>query len=261
MYQWVESVSTTEGRETYFYRKEWSSALNDSNSFEYPLNHDNPEMKYSQESFTTDANLGEFYLSKNIVMELSNSTPYTGLSKMPDKILDMTNHDTYLYKGNNPSSPELGDLKISYRETQKGIYTLAGMTKEKNFGYYQSSNDKNLLFTRTGRVESSIIFKKEFINNILLTWGFRVVGFVFMYIGFILIMGPIIAIGDIIPIFGSLLEGVLGIIAAVMTLTVGSLVIAIAWFASRPMLSVSIFGVGIALAFLVNLSKLRRKNE
>ncbi len=268
MYQWVEHVSSTETKEiggsteitkSYDYKEEWSSSFNDSSSFKYPAKHYNPEMKYTQKIFTTDANLGEFYLANYIVKELSNSTPYTGLSKMPEKILDMSNHHTYLYKGSNSSSPEIGDLKISFMETQKGLYTLAGMTRGKNFGYYQSTNDRNLLFTRVGKVQSSIIFEEEFRSNVILTWVFRGIGFILMYLGFMLIMGLIVAISNIIPIFGSLLEGALGLIAGIMTLALGSLVIAISWFASRPMLSFIILGVGIGLALLVNFYKSRKK--
>ena len=270
MYQWVEHVSSTETKEiggsteivkSYEYKKEWSSSFNNSSSFKYPTEHYNPEMKYPQKRFITNAHLGEFYLSRNVVSELSNSTPYNGLDKMPKKILDTNNHHTYLYKGTNPSNPQVGDLKISYMETQKGLYTLVGTTRGKDFGYYQSTNDINLLFTRVGKVQSSIIFEEEFKNNVILTWVFRVIGFILMYLGFMLIMGLFVAISNIIPIFGSLLEGALGVIAGIMTLALGSLVIAIAWFASRPILSFIILGVGLALALLVNIYKSRKNRE
>ncbi|CAA6823518.1 MAG: Unknown protein [uncultured Sulfurovum sp.] len=264
MYQWVEHVSSrdekqvggsTETVTTYEYEKAWRSTEEDSRLFRYPENHANPKMKYKSKTFSTDANLGEFYLSESIVTQFSNSSDYNGLATMPDQILDMTNHKTFLYKGKTADEPEIGDLKITYTQTEKGIYTLAGMTKGKTFGAYKSSNDRSLLFTRVGQVEASTIFEEEFKANTMLTWLFRAIGLLLMFFGFMLIMNLLVAIANILPIFGSLVEGVTALIAGALTLVLGSGVIAIAWFASRPMLSLSILGVGISLAILVFLLK------
>jgi len=269
MYQWVEHKSSkdekqlggsTETVTTYDYEKEWKSYEEDSVSFRYPENHHNPIMQYKSKSFSTDANLGDFYLSENVVSMLRNSSSYTGLSTMPDTILGMSNHKSFLYKGNDVENPEIGDLKISYSQTQKGLYTLAGMTSDKAFGHYESSNDRSLLFTRSGKVNSSTIFKEEFQSNTILTWVLRGVGLMLMFFGFMLIMGLIVAISNIVPIFGSLVEGVTAVIAGGLTLILGSVVIAIAWFASRPMLSLSIIGVGIALSALVFFMKNNKKS-
>lgn len=267
MYQWVEHKSThdekqmggsTETVTTYDYEKEWSSFTNDSSSFRYPEGHHNPEMKYKRQTFTTDANLGDFHLSERVVNLFRNRSPYNGLSSLPEKVLGLTNHQSYLYSGENPEAPEVGDLKISYSQTKKGVYTLAGKTDAKEFGYYRSSNDRSLLFTRVGKVEAYTIFEEEFRANAILTWVLRGVGLLLMFFGFMLIMGLVVAISNIIPIFGSLVEGVTAIIAGGLTLVVGSIVIAIAWFASRPMLSFTILGVGIGLAVLVFFFKKRR---
>ena len=267
MYQWVEHVESkdekkmggsTETVTTYDYEKEWSSSTNDSSSFKYPADHHNPEMKYRGKSFTSDANLGDFHLSKNVVHLFNNSSTYNGLSSLPEKILDLTNHHSYLYKGNNPNVPVVGDLKITYSQTEKGLYTLAGTTEGKEFGYYRSSNDRNLLFTRAGKVNANIIFEEEFRANTILTWVLRGVGLMLMFCGFMLIMGLLVAISNIIPILGSLVEGITALIAGGLTLVLGSIVIAIAWFDSRPMLSLSILGVGIGLAVLVFFFKKKK---
>jgi len=58
---------------------------------------------------------------------------------------------------------------------------------------------------------------------------------------------------------GSLVGGVTGISAAVLTLLLGSIVIAIAWFASRPILSLAIVGIGFAIA--IGLAKYGKKSN
>jgi hypothetical protein len=72
-----------------------------------------------------------------------------------------------------------------------------------------------------------------------------------MFIGFTLIMGPLQTFAKVVPLLGSLVGGVTSIVAAVFTLLIGSTVIALAWFSSRPLLSLSIVGVGVAIAFML----------
>jgi hypothetical protein len=64
-------------------------------------------------------------------------------------------------------------------------------------------------------------------------------------------------LGDVIPFIGSLIGAGTTVISLVLTLIIGPVVIAIGWFAYRPLLAVIIIGVGVLLA--VALAYLRRK--
>ena len=264
MYQWVEHTSSksedklgggTETVTTYDYKKEWSSSTVDSSSFRYSSGHENTSMAYHRESFSTDANLGDFYLSKNIIKHFSNRESFNGLTKMPEKIGEMKNYKSYLYKGSNPEHPLIGDIKISYKEAGQGFYSLAGMVQGKALVPYISENDKNLFFVRVAKVSAHQIFKEEFDANTLLTWVLRAVGLMLMFFGFMLIMGPLETLANVIPMLGSVIGGASALVAGVLTLLLGSLVIAIAWFASRPLLSLTIIGVGIGLTFILKSFK------
>jgi len=76
-----------------------------------------------------------------------------------------------------------------------------------------------------------------------------------MFFGFMLIMGPLETLANVIPMLGSVIGGASALVAGVLTLLLGSLVIAIAWFASRPLLSLTIIGVGIGLTFILKSFK------
>jgi hypothetical protein len=264
MYQWRENKTTksedklggsTETTTTYDYVKDWSSSPINSSSFKYPQEHQNPPMSYSKETYTTDANIGDFYLSKEIISHFNNSESFDGLSKMPEQIADMKNYKTYLYKGVNPSTPSIGDIKITYNQTDRGTYSIAGMSEGKAIVPYISKNERDLLFVRVGIVSANQIFQEEFDSNTTLTWILRVVGLALMFFGFMLIMGPLSTLANVIPMFGSLIEGASAIVAGVFTLLLGSVVIAIAWFASRPILSLIIIGVGVGLTMILNRFK------
>ncbi len=259
MYQWRENKSSksedklgggTETVTTYDYVKEWSSIAINSSSFKHPQEHTNPPMNYSKETFTTDANLGDFYLSQNIIHHFDNSRSFDGLSTMPNEVAGFKNHKSFLYKGENINSPSIGDIKISYTQIPKGVYSIVGMAQNKGIVPYISSNDRDLIFVRSGMVSSDKIFKEEFDSNSTLTWILRAVGLMLMFFGFMLIMGPLATLANVIPMLGSLVEGASAMVAGALTLLLGSVVIAIAWFASRPMLSLIIIGVGIGLSMI-----------
>ena len=62
-----------------------------------------------------------------------------------------------------------------------------------------------------------------------------------------------------IPLLGVLAGSVTGVIAGVLSMIVGSIVIALAWFASRPLLSLIIIIVGLTVAFVI--AKFGKKKE
>ncbi|MCY1313483.1 Transmembrane protein 43 [compost metagenome] len=74
-------------------------------------------------------------------------------------------------------------------------------------------------------------------------------GLIGLFIGFTLMLSLISIIADIIPVLGSVVGFGTGVIAAILTLIIGPLVIAIAWFAYRPLLPLAIVAVGALIAF------------
>ena len=269
MYQWKENSSSqteeklggsTETVTTYSYVKEWSSWQIDSSSFKHPSNHQNPMMTHKSETFVTDAQLGDYHLDTNIVSRIGASKTYNGLTTMPDIIGVATNYKSYLYIGFSPQNPSVGDIKISYTYAPVSEYTFAAKSYNKTLAPYVTQNGKSFVFVRSGRVAAATIFQEELDANSVLTWILRGVGLLIMFIGFTMIMGPLATIAKVVPMFGSLVGGVTCIIAGVLTLILGSVVIALAWFGSRPLLSLSILAVGVGVAVI--MAKLgKRKGE
>ncbi|MEA1953454.1 MAG: TMEM43 family protein [Campylobacterota bacterium] len=268
MYQWKENTSSksedklggsTETVTTYSYVKEWSSWQIDSSSFKHPANHQNPLMTHKSETFSTDAQLGDYYLSKNVVSHIGASDSYQGLTTMPEQIGVARNYKSYLYIGFTPQTPSVGDMKITYTYAPSAVYTFAGKSYNKTLTSYTTKNGKSFMFVRNGKVSAETIFKEELDANSLLTWILRGVGLLIMFIGFSMVMGPLATIAKVIPMLGSLVGGATGIIAGVLTLILGSVIIALAWFTSRPLLSLGILAVGVAIA--VAMAKFGKKKE
>jgi len=264
MYQWKEKTSSTteeklggstETKTTYDYVKVWSSIAINSSSFKYPQGHHNPPMTYSGATYITDAKMGEFYLSTTVINHFNTTKSFNGLSNMPEKVGELTNYKSFLYKGVDPNNPEIGDIKITYSEVPRGAYTIVGMEQGRALVPYKTENGKSLLFVRGGQVSADQIFQEEFDLNSMITWLLRGLGLLLMFIGFMLIMGPLSTLAKVIPMLGSLVAGAASIVAAILTLIVGSLVIAIAWFAVRPLLSLILIVVGFGLAVVIRKFK------
>lgn len=258
MYQWKENTSSksedklgggTETVTTYDYVKEWSSSEINSDSFKHPEGHQNPKMLYKSETFVTDAKMGDFHLDKAVVDHISTSEDYVELNTTSD--LNVTNHKNFLYIGKDAGQPQIGDIKISYKNAPAGVYTIAAKIQGGTLTDYTTKNGKNFIFVRSGKVSAENIFKSELESNSILTWILRGVGLVLMFMGFSMMMGILSTLAKVIPFLGSLVGGVTGIIAGVLTLVVGSIVIALAWLSSRPLLSLGILVVGIIIAIVI----------
>jgi hypothetical protein len=92
------------------------------------------------------------------------------------------------------------------------------------------------------------MFKQAQRENTIITWLIRAGGLLGLFIGFKLMTMILPVLGDVIPFIGSIVGFGTTLLALIFTLIVGPVVIAIGWFAYRPLLSIAIIGVGILLA-------------
>ena len=268
MYQWRETSQTktedklgggTETVTTYDYSRVWSQSHINSSSFKRSADHHNPTTHYKSQVYATDASLGDYHLGENVIKRIDANKEFDGLQKMGEKIGEARNHKSFLYIGYNPQRPRIGDIKITYLYAPSAIYTFAAKSLQKGIIPYITQNGKSFVFVREGKVDAQTIFKEELDKNAMLTWILRGVGLLMMFIGFTLIMGPLTALAKVLPFLGFLVGGVTSVVAGVLTLLLGSIVIAISWFGARPMLSIAIIVVGVVIALL--LGKFGKKEQ
>ncbi len=267
MYQWREDRRTesrdklgggTETVTTYSYRKEWSTIPQNSSGFKHPEGHANPPMPYRDRTFEIDGQMGDFHLSKEMMSEIE-ATRTLSLTHLPQTLGEAANHGTFLYIGENPAKPQVGDIKITYTYAEPGRYTFVAEERGKNLIPYTAENGRTLVFVRAGNVSPEKIFKEELKNNALFTWLWRGAGLLIMYLAFLMLMGPVSAFAKVIPVLGHVVEYGSALIAGILTLILGLIVIALAWMGARPMLSLALIAavVGIVVAF----KKFGRKKE
>jgi hypothetical protein len=93
------------------------------------------------------------------------------------------------------------------------------------------------------------MFRSEEQMNVVITWAIRLIGAVLMFAGFSMLLAPLVVVADVVPLIGSVLGAGTFLVSLGLTAVLAPSIIAIAWFFYRPLVSVVVLAVGIALAF------------
>lgn len=265
MYQWVEKQdSKTEkqlgGSEetvtTYSYSKEWSDRYVDSSDFKQPDGHQNPEMPVTSQTFEVpDAQVGGFTIKGEDIAPLGEASAV----KLTEDNLAAFNaffgdgrtlklSQGGIYAGNNPTSPRVGDLRISYSRGDLKEASFVGKQMGDGLGSYAASNGHEIFLSAAGKVPAAQMFKDAEDVNVIITWLVRAGGLFMMLIGFVMTFSILSVLADVIPLIGSMVAFGTGTIALLLTLILGPLVIALGWFAYRPLLALGIIAAGAIIA-------------
>jgi len=232
MYQWVERKEQKTrdkvggGRETittYSYEKKWHDGRVDSDRFEKRSNHENPSLRYSPKSLVTDrATLGVLRLPSSLVESRMNSWKNTPLDTVAVlfKFDDLAKQhfkvdgDTLYYSSVVPmvKEPQLGDLRISFRVVEPAIVSVLSKQQGEELVPYKTSNGETIQHLMMGNV----------------------------------------AVANIIPIFGSIVETVTFFVAVLLGSIVSLVTIAIAWISVRPLFAIGLIALAAGAIYLLS---------
>ncbi|MBB4065876.1 TMEM43 family protein [Gellertiella hungarica] len=267
MYQWVEKQESHTDKQlgggeetttTYTYSKEWSDRPVDSSRFKKPDGHENPEMPISSQNFeVSDAKVGGFTIRGEDIAPLGEASPV----RMTEENIDAFNayfgdsrpvklSQGGIYAGSNPSSPSVGDLRITYSRGDLKEASFVGKQNGEGLGPYTASNGHDIFLSAAGKVPAAQMFKDAEDLNVIITWLIRAGGLLLMFFGFAMTFSILSVLADIVPLIGSIVAFGTGTLALVLTLLWGPFVIAIGWFAYRPLLALAILAGGALLAGL-----------
>lgn len=265
MYQWKEESRTETQKKlgggedrvtTYSYTRTWSDRRIDSGSFHRRGGHENPEMRYREtEVLAQDATLGAFRPGDAALHRLPTDRELRVDGSLLDRLKARLGStpvqvvDGRIFLSADPASPRVGDLRISYRLAAPGPVSFVARQERRGLTEYQTKAGDRLLLAAAGQVPAAAMFRQAEFENQLLTWFLRLLGVVFMTLGWYLILRPIAVVGDLVPIVGSILGAGAGIVAFVLTAVIAPAVIAIAWLWYRPLVSLGVLAGGAAIAF------------
>ena len=268
MYQWIEeSRSETRtklgGSEetvtTYTYSKKWSPSAVDSSAFAEPTGHENPEMTIEAATiYAQDATLGAFGLEDSVLSQVGgeqalplNADNEEAIQAAAGQGRTLSVGQNRIYIGENPSAPTIGDTRVSYDLTPAAEISVVARQNGDDFLPYRTRNGSEILLVSDGDVPAGDMFQGAQDANNLIAWIIRVVGMVLLMVGFGLILAPLGVIADVLPLAGTIVRMGTGLIGFVLGLIVGTVTIALAWLAFRPLTTIIILAIGGAIAFAV----------
>jgi hypothetical protein len=260
MFQWREEqkVELAGGLEeavtAYYYKQIWSSSPINSQEFQTREGHDNPAMRYSGATFNGgDIRLGAFRPGEQVTRLLPDNRNVPVDAAMADASRARVHApvqaiDGRLYLGENSSQPRIGDIRISYHVAPTGPVSVIGQQLGNDFTPYHTKAGNRILMVKPGIISATDMFNDSQRDNVSWTWIVRFFCAFIMFIGFKLILDPIVVVADVVPFISNLLGSGTSLVSLIVTVFVAPLVIAMAWLWYRPIASIIVIAVGAGLA-------------
>ncbi len=273
MYQWREDKKVETGKSvggseeavtTYSYKRVWSSSPINSQEFKIRDGHANPEMRYSGATFNGgDITLGAFRPGEQVIRMLPDNQDMPVEAAMADALRTRVHGpvqaiDGRFYFGENSSQPRIGDIRVSYHFAPAGPVSIIGQQSGSDFTLYQTKAGNRILMVRPGTTSAVDMFDDAQRDNVMWTWIARFFCAFVMFVGFKLILDPIVVIADVVPFIGNLMGAGAALVSFIVTAVVAPLVIAVAWLWYRPIVSIIVIAVGAGLALGLRMFAGRR---
>lgn len=154
-----------------------------------------------------------------------------------------------VYLGKNPDNPQIGDVRITYRICSPTKCSLIAKVKGNTFTRFKAKNGKMFSLVHKGVADSDEMIQGAKDANSMWTWILRLFGLLLIYASLRMLLGFPEMLLKVVPFLSSILGFGVGIICALLTIVWGGLVIALAWFFYRPILSICILAVVAAAGF------------
>ncbi|MDY7036471.1 MAG: TMEM43 family protein, partial [Thermodesulfobacteriota bacterium] len=249
---------------TYKYSKVWSTRLIRSSGFKRSGGHRNPgSMPFkSREIKAGKVKVDAFILSKGLVDKIKSYEQFrVDESKGLPVALQSSGqrYDGGYYVGDNPSSPKIGDLKITFDIVKPTIVSLVAGQIKNTFTPYNTDIGGAIELLQTGKHSARDMFKSAQRQNILLTWGIRIGGLLLMYLGLFMMLRPLSVVADVIPLFGNIIGMGAGIVSFLIAALFGITIISIAWIVYRPLLGFSLLTAMLILVVFIFVRRFRKK--
>ncbi len=253
VYQWKESCETDKNdKKTCTYEKVWSSSLIDSSDFN-DSEHTNPDNKlYDSESFIADRVLmGAYVLPTDLVKKLASDKSINNdvlVSKYTKTVEGYSVSNNYItnVKDNNP---EIGDIRISYKYIDSGDVSVMAVQTGNSFEAFTSKKGGDVYRILKGNYTGAQMLEQMTKSNKTWKWILRFVGVLVIISAFNSMFSWLTNLTVKIPVLGAIVGGATNLVATILGLSLSLIIIAIAWFRYRPILSLVLLIIVLGLVF------------
>ncbi len=266
MYQWTESCETDENdKETCSYEKEWDDKVVDSSEFK-KAGHENPSsMKLEGDEYiATNVKVGAFDLPERLINSLSYNKDYNN-EKLTEQYKNTVEgyvvNEKYITNSVDTSDPQVGDLRISYKYATDGEVSILGVQSDNTFKAYTAKKGNNIYEIKRGSYTGREILESKAKANRTLKWILRILGTVLIILGIGSIFGPLQRLTNKIPVIGNIVNFSTGLFSGVIGLAISLVVIAVAWFRFRPVLSIILVVLVVGLIVFLKMKGVKLQSK
>ena len=280
MWSWKEEKKTEEKKKlgggtekvtTWDYVPVWAEEPADSSRFEYAQSHENPHMAVRSETFfAARATVGAFGVAPKDV----GLPPAAPLAVADAMLVPLTPHadpelaklrprrdGAWIYLGaGSIAQPAIGDVRVSFASVDPtpGPVTLYGVRHGTDVGPWVEPD--KLLPEKLYRVvpgthaQAVATLHGEYVREL---WVFRLLGFLAMWIGLTLLLGPLNAVLDVVPFVGKAGRMVTTLVMFPLAAALSGLTILLAIVAHHP----ALLAVPVLAAIVIfTVVRLRRRS-
>lgn len=262
MYAWVEkSNSSTQDNTggssttttTYNYVNDWVESVPDSTQFKEPAGHQNPAKPLdSVNARVGSAKVGNYSLDTGtLVLPQPAELPLTAENALPSAGFTLAGDAKHLFKGANFNAPQVGDLRIRYMVVNNNFSgVVLGKLSGTSIATFTDAKNHSLYRLFAGSKNDAVSQLHGEYKTML--WLFRGGGFLAIWIGLMMVLGPISAIAHFLPTLGKLTGAVIGTIALPVALLLAGVTIIVGMIAHSPVaLAISLAAAVIAAVWFI----------
>ncbi|MBO7579072.1 MAG: TMEM43 family protein [Prevotella sp.] len=163
-----------------------------------------------------------------------------------------------LYFGQSPTSPQVGDVRITFEKVVPAMITIMAKVSGDTFKSYKAKNGKTFSVVRMGKQDMDEIFESEHSQNHLFLWVLRILGVILVITGLKGIFDILSTVLKVVPFVANIVGWGVGVVCTVVGIVWSLIIIAIAWLFYRPIIGIILLAIA---AFLIWVFAFKGKDK
>jgi hypothetical protein len=151
--------------------------------------------------------------------------------------------DNQIYYGVSPSSPAIGDVRITWTKVMPGKVSIIARQKGNTFTSFKAKNGKTFQALVMGTKAADEIYEGAHSSNHTLMWILRFIGVMLVISGLKMIFGFLEAILKVVPFLANILGWGVGLVCTVVGVVWSLIIIALAWLFYRPLIGIILLAI------------------
>jgi hypothetical protein len=227
----------------------------------------------SEHQWAKNVTFGAYKLNESLTHSISSTEPVElaidesilkdlndGISRIQkkDSLSYVHQFANVLYVGRVPSSPEVGDVRVTWTKVVPAKVSIISQVDGDTFKPYTAKNGKTFQTLVMGKKDASEIFESEHSSNKVLLWVLRILGVILVVAGLKGIFGFLETLLKVVPFLANILGWGVSVVCWVAGIVWSLIIIALAWLFYRPLLGISLL---VVAAFLIWVFAFKGKDK